>query len=76
MEQRDPHLQPSTRWPGVACDSSGRMPRRLLEDPIPSGPGKGHVHRLPEMLPQYYKERGWDEKGLPTEEKLAQLEIA
>ena len=52
------------------------MPRRLLEDPIPSGPGKGHVHRLPEMLPQYYKERGWDEKGLPTEEKLAQLEIA
>lgn len=53
-----------------------KLPRRLLQDPIPSGPGKGHIHRLPEMLPQYYKERGWDEKGLPTQEKLAQLEIA
>jgi len=53
-----------------------KLPRRLLGDPIPSGPSKGHVHRLPELLPEYYKERGWDEKGLPTEEKLAQLEIA
>ncbi|MHC4117276.1 MAG: aldehyde ferredoxin oxidoreductase family protein [Planctomycetota bacterium] len=53
-----------------------KLPRRLLADPIPSGPSKGHVHRLPELLPEYYKERGWDEKGLPTEEKLAQLEIA
>jgi len=52
-----------------------KLPRRLLGDPIPSGPSKGHVHRLPELLPEYYKERGWDEKGLPTEEKLAQLEI-
>ncbi len=53
-----------------------KLPRRLLADPIPSGPCKGHVHRLPELLPEYYKERGWDEKGLPTEKKLAQLDIA
>ena len=53
-----------------------KLPRRLLAEPISSGPCKGHVHRLPELLPEYYKERGWDEKGLPTEEKLAQLEIA
>jgi aldehyde:ferredoxin oxidoreductase len=60
---------------GVGPDQD-RLPKRLVSEPIPSGPCKGHVHRLPELLPEYYKERGWDEKGLPTEEKLAELEIA
>ena len=53
-----------------------KLPKRLLEEPIPDGPSKGHVHRLPELLPQYYEERGWDEKGRPTEAKLAGLGIA
>jgi len=52
------------------------LPRRLLTEPIPKGPCKGHIHRLPELLPGYYKERGWDEQGLPTEDKLTQLQIA
>ncbi|RLF79533.1 hypothetical protein DRN32_04860, partial [Thermococci archaeon] len=26
-----------------------------------------------EILPKYYKLRGWDEKGYPTEEKLKEL---
>ena len=52
------------------------LPRRLLTEPIPNGPCKGHVHRLPELLPEYYKERGWSENGLPTETKLSQLSIA
>jgi aldehyde:ferredoxin oxidoreductase len=52
------------------------LPRRLLTEPIPKGPCKGHIHRLGELLPDYYKERGWDEQGLPTEDKLAQLQIA
>jgi aldehyde:ferredoxin oxidoreductase len=60
---------------GVNPDQD-KLPRRLLDEPIPSGPCKGRVHRLPELLPEYYKERGWDEKGLPTKAKLAQLEIA
>jgi len=51
------------------------LPRRLLTEPIPKGPCKGHVHRLPELLPDYYKERGWNEQGLPTEAKLTQLDI-
>ncbi len=59
---------------GVGPDQD-RLPKRLVSEPIPSGPCKGHVHRLPELLPEYYKERGWDQKGLPTEEKLVQLEI-
>ncbi len=60
---------------GVGPDQD-RLPKRLVSEPIPSGPCKGHVHRLGELLPEYYKERGWSEQGLPTEEKLAELEIA
>ncbi|GAV22981.1 aldehyde ferredoxin oxidoreductase family protein [Carboxydothermus pertinax] len=49
------------------------LPKRLLEEPIPHGPSKGHKHRLVELLPDYYKVRGWDEKGIPTAEKLKAL---
>ena len=46
------------------------LPKRLLNDPIPDGPSKGSVHRLAELLPQYYAERGWDEAGVPAPERL------
>ncbi len=55
--------------------SEDKLPRRLLSEPIPSGPCKGHVHHLGELLPEYYEKRGWDERGLPTESKLAELGI-
>ena len=50
-----------------------KLPSRFLAEPIPAGPSKGHVHRLAELLPQYYKERGWDENGIPTAAKLTRL---
>jgi aldehyde:ferredoxin oxidoreductase len=37
------------------------------------GTYEGQVSRLPEMLPEYYRLRGWDENGVPTKEKLAEL---
>jgi aldehyde:ferredoxin oxidoreductase len=49
------------------------LPVRLLKEPIPEGPSKGMVSRLPEMLPEYYKLRGWDSKGIPTTGKLEEL---
>ncbi|MGA2069282.1 MAG: aldehyde ferredoxin oxidoreductase C-terminal domain-containing protein [Thermoguttaceae bacterium] len=52
-----------------------KLPKRLLSEPVPEGPSKGHVHRLAELLPQYYQERGWSPKGIPTPEKLAALEL-
>jgi len=52
------------------------LPKRMLEDPMPEGPGKGHVVRLKEMLPEYYKFRGWTVKGVPTEKKLGELGIS
>jgi aldehyde:ferredoxin oxidoreductase len=49
------------------------LPSRLLKEPMPEGGAKGQVHRLSELLPQYYKERGWDVNGRPTAAKLAAL---
>lgn len=57
---------------GIA-PSEDNLPRRFLNEPIPAGPSKGHVHRLPELLPEYYRERGWDASGIPTRERLAAL---
>ena len=52
------------------------LPKRILEEPIPSGPAKGEVNRLGEMLPEYYKLRGWTDDGLITPEKLKELGLA
>jgi aldehyde:ferredoxin oxidoreductase len=51
------------------------LPSRLLEEPIKTGPAKGEVNRLGEMLPEYYSLRGWDENGVPTAEKLEELSL-
>jgi len=51
------------------------LPERLLKDPIKTGPAKGMVNRLYEMLPGYYQERGWDESGVPTKAKLKELAL-
>jgi aldehyde:ferredoxin oxidoreductase len=39
------------------------LPKRLLEEPAKTGPAKGLVNKLPEMLPKYYEIRGWDADG-------------
>ncbi len=48
------------------------LPRRLLEEPMPEGPSKGHVVRLSEMIDEYYRLRGWKD-GRPTRAKLEEL---
>ncbi len=52
------------------------LPERLLKTPHTSGPAKGVVVHLDQMLPTYYRQRGWDPKGVPTREKLAELGLA
>jgi len=39
------------------------LPPRLLNEPAKTGPAKGLVSKLPEMLPKYYALRGWDADG-------------
>ncbi len=49
------------------------LPKRLLEEPAPSGTAKGKVSELGKMLPEYYAYRGWTPEGVPTTETLARL---
>ncbi|MBI4763867.1 MAG: aldehyde ferredoxin oxidoreductase family protein [Deltaproteobacteria bacterium] len=50
------------------------LPKRLLEEPLPEGPAKGHVNNLAPLLDAYYLLRGWDKKtGKPTRGKLREL---
>ncbi|MFA7661279.1 MAG: aldehyde ferredoxin oxidoreductase family protein [Anaerovoracaceae bacterium] len=49
------------------------LPPRLLTEPLPEGPAKGKVCELDVMLEEYYRLRGWNEKSIPTKEKLSEL---
>lgn len=49
------------------------LPPRMLEEPLPDGPGQGHVAELEKMLDEFYALRGWDEDGIPTQERLKAL---
>ncbi len=52
------------------------LPKRFLEEPITSGPSAGNVIELDEMLEEYYETRNWNPKtGIPTEEKLLELQL-
>ena len=52
------------------------LPKRLLSEAHQSGPAKGVVVHLDQMLPVYYRARGWDPNGVPTPEKLMELGLA
>ncbi|HEX9018821.1 MAG TPA: aldehyde ferredoxin oxidoreductase family protein [Anaerolineaceae bacterium] len=52
-----------------------RLPERLTNSPIKTGPSKGEVNHLAVMLPEYYQLRGWDANGVPTAEKLETLSL-
>jgi aldehyde:ferredoxin oxidoreductase len=49
------------------------LPKRLLTEAAKTGPGKGAVSKLPEMLPKYYAARGWDTEGRPTADTKTRL---
>jgi aldehyde:ferredoxin oxidoreductase len=49
------------------------LPERFLNVPMPAGPTEGQVHRLSELLPEYYDLRGWDKDGIPSKDKLKDL---
>ena len=51
------------------------LPPRLLKEALTRGGPAGHVHRLADMLPEYYALRGWGADGVPTEAKLAELAL-
>lgn len=49
------------------------LPKRLTEEPAPTGPAKGRVCHLDEMLNEYYEARNWTADGIPQKELLDTL---
>jgi aldehyde:ferredoxin oxidoreductase len=53
----------NSRWPR-SCEET-TLPDRLLKEPIPDGPSKGMLSRLPEMLPSTIKPADGMIRALP-----------
>jgi aldehyde:ferredoxin oxidoreductase len=54
------------------------LPWRVMHEPIPAGSSEGRFctpEALTELLDRYYTLRGWDENGVPTPEKLRELDL-
>ena len=49
------------------------LPPRLTGEPAKTGPAKGLVNKLGEMLPEYYQIRGWSADGVPSDETRKRL---
>ncbi len=49
------------------------IPDRLTKTPAPTGPAKGLVCHLDEMLDEYYKVQGWSGDGIPGKAVLDRL---
>jgi aldehyde:ferredoxin oxidoreductase len=49
------------------------LPPRMLHEPIFKHMKAGHP--LPQLLPRYYKLRGWDQDGVPTRRTLERLQL-
>jgi aldehyde:ferredoxin oxidoreductase len=63
----------------LRCGATRRddtLPKRFLEEPLPDGGSKGEVVYLEAMLNKYYELRGWDKNGIPTREKLEDLNLS
>ncbi len=52
------------------------LPRRLLAVPQRDDIGPVDPQGMERMLTEYYRLRGWDEKGAPTKERLKTLQLA
>jgi len=67
------------RMLNVSCGITRRddtLPYRFTHEPFQSGASAGHLPDLPKMLDEYYEFRGWDNNGVPTKAKLAELGLA
>ena len=53
--------------------SADTLPRRLLAEPMPSGPSAGNTVPLETMLGEYYALMGWDSDGVPGLDRMRAL---
>jgi aldehyde:ferredoxin oxidoreductase len=49
------------------------LPDRFLKESVNEGPAKGQIVELETMLAEFYNERGLDQNGKPSKDKLLEL---
>ena len=49
------------------------LPQRFLKESLPNGNSKGSIFEMEPMLDEYYAQRGWDQRGIPTNATLKKL---
>ncbi len=52
-----------------------RVPVKIINNPLDRGRARNKTLKIDNMLDEYYKFRGWDSNGIPTEKKLKELKI-
>ena len=52
------------------------LPEKFLNEPIGEGPSAGARVNLAPMVQDFYRIMGWDERGVPLPETLAELNLA
>lgn len=59
-------------------DEDDRLPERILKQPLEDGPNAGKVFSpedLTTAIQKYYQLRGWNKQGVPSSEKLNELNL-
>jgi aldehyde:ferredoxin oxidoreductase len=56
--------------------SADTLPDRNLSQPMVGGPADGHIVELAPMLDEYYRIMGWDSNGVPTPERMKELQLS
>lgn len=51
------------------------LPERFLNSPLKEGTSKNHTVPLKDLIEEYYRVRGWDEQGIPTQKTLEKLKL-
>ncbi|MHA2141621.1 MAG: aldehyde ferredoxin oxidoreductase family protein [Candidatus Thorarchaeota archaeon] len=51
------------------------LPERFFKETLKEGHSRGRVVELEQLMKEYYSVRGWNPDGIPTKEKLEELEI-
>ncbi|MEE8480237.1 MAG: aldehyde ferredoxin oxidoreductase family protein [Desulfobacterales bacterium] len=60
---------------GFGADDDN-LPQKIMNQPLEKGPNAGKVFKKEDFehaKAMYYKLRGWDERGVPSQKKLAEL---
>lgn len=73
MTQQKPVV--CSRFLANVVRATDTLPARNLEQPMVGGPADGQVVELAPMLDEYYAIMGWDERGVPTPQRLRELHL-